>query len=386
MKKRKICVFTGSRSEYGLLYWLMQNIKKDRNLKLQIIASGMHLSSEFGSTYKEIEKDGFKIDKKVNMRLSSENITGVAKSTGTGLIKFAKAMADLRPDVLIVLGDRFEALSVASAALFMQIPIAHIHGGEVTVGSIDDSIRHSISKMSWWHFVATKEYRKRVIQLGENPKRVFQVGGMGVDAIKKTKLINKENLQNKLGFKFGEKFFLVTFHPVTNERNNAGKQIKEILYALSELKNTKFIFTAPNADLYGNIIKKHVYNFVTTNSKKCFFFKSMGRINYLSVLQFVDGVIGNSSSGLSEAPSFKIGTINIGDRQKGRIKASSIIDCSPKKKSINSAIKKLYSRKFQQKLKSTKNPYGIGNASKKIFSIIKNKRLPKNLKKEFFDL
>jgi len=386
MKKRKICVVTGTRAEYGLLYWLMKSIEDDPNLELQVIATGMHLSPEFGNTYKEIEKDGFRINKKVEMILSADTPSAIAKSTGLGMIGFADALEELKPDILLVLGDRFELLAAAFAAVVARIPIGHIHGGETTIGAFDEAIRHSITKMSWWHFVAADEYEKRVIQLGENPGRVFNVGGLGVDAIKKTNLLSKDKLMTKTGIKFGKKNLLITYHPVTLENKTSQQDFKSILDVLSEIKDIYLIFTMPNADSDGRIIKKMISDFVFNQSERSISFTSMGSLNYLSTLQYVDGVVGNSSSGLAEAPTFKIGTINIGDRQKGRLKVESIIDCEPTKKSIKLAIDKLYGHKFQKDLHSVQNPYGDGDAIEKIMSILSNKPIPEEMKKYFYDL
>jgi len=270
--------------------------------------------------------------------------------------------------------------------MFENIPIAHIHGGETTAGAFDEAIRHSITKMSWWHFVAADEYEKRVIQLGESPGRVFNVGGLGVDAIKKTNLLSKDELMIKTGIKFGKKNLLITYHPVTLENKTSQQDFKSLLDVLSEIKDIYLIFTMPNADLDGRIIKKMINDFVFNQSERSISFTSMGSLNYLSTLQYVDGVVGNSSSGLAEAPTFKIGTINIGDRQKGRLKAESVIDCEPTKKSIKLAINKLYSRKFQKDIHSVQNPYGDGDATEKIMSILSNKPIPEEMKKDFYDL
>ena len=383
--KRKICVITGTRAEYGLLYWLMKEIKEDKDLELQIIATGMHLSYEFGLTYKEIEKD-FKIDKKIEMLLSSDTPIGISKSMGLAQISFAEAYDELKPDIVVVLGDRYEIFSAASAAMIARIPIAHIHGGETTEGAFDEAIRHSITKMSHLHFTATKEYKKRVIQLGENPKRVFNVGGMGIENIKRLKLLSKEEFEKSIGFKLNKKNILVTFHPVTLEKSTSKEQFKELLDAIDELSETNIIFTKANSDTDGRIINQMIDDYVSKNSNKAISFTSLGQLRYLSALQFVDAVVGNSSSGLIEAPTFKIGTINIGDRQKGRIKAKSVIDCKPKKEEIKKAFNKLYSKEFQNILKKVKNPYGDGMVSKKIVNILKSVELKDILKKSFYDI
>ena len=386
MNSRKVCIVTGSRAEYGLLYHLMKEIEAVPDLELQIIATGMHLSPEFGLTYKEIEKDGFKIDEKIDILNSSDTSLAISKSTGLGIGGFGEAFKKLTPDLVIVLGDRYEIFSACIAAMFAKIPIGHIHGGETTEGAFDEAIRHSITKMAWWHFVAADEYRKRIIQLGEHPERVFLVGGMGVDSIKKTNLLDKKELQASINFEFGEKSLLVTFHPVTLENNTSEKQFKELLLTLKDLNDTRVIFTKSNADTNGRIINKLIDEYVSENPRQAVAFISMGQLRYLSCMQFVDAVVGNSSSGLLEAPTFRVGTINIGDRQKGRLMAESVINCEPTKESINKAIQTLYSKEFQKNLKKVQNPYGDGNATENIMSIISNKPLPTEIKKGFHDL
>ena len=382
---RKICVITGSRAEYGLLYWLMKEIDADKDLELQIIVTGMHLSKEFGNTYQQIENDGFSINKKVDISLVSDSEVGISKSMGLAMIGLSGAFNDLKPDLIVILGDRFEIFSAASAAMIAKIPIAHLHGGEATEGAFDESIRHSITKMSHLHFTATNKYKDRVVQLGEQPDRVFNVGGLGIDNINKLKLLSKSDLENVINFSFGEKNILVTFHPVTLENSTAKVQFKELLDSINELKNTKIIFTKANSDTDGRIINSMIDDYVD-DYDNTIAFTSMGQLNYLSALQFMDAVVGNSSSGLLEAPSFNIGTIDIGDRQKGRIKADSVISCLPNKKNIDNALKKLYSKDFQNIVKNVKNPYEKGGASKSILDIIKNFNLDNILKKTFYDL
>lgn len=384
MTKRKICVVTGTRAEYGLLYWLMKEIA-DKELQLQLIVTGMHLSPEFGLTYKEIEKE-FKIDKKIEILLSSDTSIGISKSMGLAQISFAEAYEELKPDIVVVLGDRYEIFSATSAAMIAKIPVAHLHGGETTEGLIDEPIRHSITKMSHLHFTATDEYKNRVIQLGEHPSRVFNVGGMGIENIKRLKLLTKEEFENSIDFKLNKKNILVTFHPVTLENSTAKEQFQELLDAIDNLEETNIIFTKANSDTDGRVINQMIDEYVSKNSHKSIGFTSLGQLRYLSALQFVDVVVGNSSSGLTEAPSFKIGTINIGDRQKGRIKASSVIDCEPNKSLIYQAFLKLYSEEFQKIIKDTINPYGDGCASKKIVEILKTVDLEDILKKSFYDL
>ena len=382
---KKICVVTGTRAEYGLLYWLLKEIEADKDLELQLIATGMHLSPEFGLTYQTIEKE-FKINKKIEMLLSSDTSVGISKSMGLAQISFAESYDELKPDIVIVLGDRYEIFSATSAAMIARIPIAHIHGGEKTEGLIDEPIRHSITKMSHLHFTATDEYKNRVIQLGEHPSRVFNVGGMGIENIKRLKLLTKEEFEKSIEFKLNIKNILVTFHPVTLENSTAKEQFQQLLDAIDELEDTNIIFTKANSDTDGRVINQMIDEYVTKNSNKSIVFTSLGQLRYLSALQYVDAVVGNSSSGLAEAPSFKIGTINIGDRQKGRIKASSVIDCEPNKDSILKSFEKLYSKEFQETLKTTINPYGDGYASKKIVEILKSVDLKNILKKSFYDL
>ena len=384
MIKRKICVVTGTRAEYGLLYWLMKEIESDVDLELQIIVTGMHLSPEFGETYHQIETDGFTISKKVDMLLSSDSEAGITKSIGLGIIGFADVFDNLQPDLLVVLGDRFEIFSAVSSAMVSKVPVAHLHGGETTEGAFDEYIRHAITKMSHLHFTATEEYRNRVIQLGEQPDQVFNVGGLGIDNINKLTLLSKSDFEKAINFKLGARNLLVTFHPVTLERYTSKAQFQALLGVIDELEDINVIFTKANADTDGRVINTMIDDYVAQHDNTCVF-TSMGQLNYLSALQFVDAVVGNSSSGLLEAPSFKVGTIDIGDRQKGRIKASSVISCEPNRDSIKSAFSRLYSRDFKNMLKSVKNPYGVGGASKEIKKIIKRTNFNKVLKKTFYN-
>ena len=382
--KRKICVITGTRAEYGLLRWVMEGIQDDSGLTLKIIATGTHLSPEFGLTFREIEQDGFQIDRKVEMLTSSDTPVGIAKSMGLGLIGFADALNELHPDLIVVLGDRFEIFSAVSAALVARIPVAHVHGGETTEGSIDEALRHSITKMSHLHFVAAEEYRQRVIQLGEQPDRVFMVGGLGVDNIKRMKLLDREALEQSLGIQLGEKSLLVTFHPVTLETGTAADQMAALLAVLDGLHDTQLVFTMPNADTDGRVLITMIEQFVAqhANSRA---YTSLGQLRYLSCLAHVDGVVGNSSSGLLEAPSFQKGTINIGDRQRGRLQAASVINCEPTRESITTALKHLYSAGFHTGLWNVRNPYGEGDASEKILATLKSAALDGVLKKSFYN-
>ena len=381
---RKVCIITGTRAEYGLLRWVMQGIKTDPELTLQIIATGMHLSPEFGLTYREIEQDGFQIDRKVEMLTSSDTPVGIAKSMGLGLIGFADALNDLHPDLIVVLGDRFEIFSAVSAALVARIPVAHLHGGEATEGLIDEAIRHSITKMSHLHFVAAEKYRQRVIQLGEQPDQVFLVGGLGADNISRLKLLDRKALQQSLGFELGQKSLLVCFHPATLETNTAAQQMAELLASLDELRNIQLVFTMPNADTDGRVLIQLIEQFVAQHANTRAY-TSLGQLRYLSCMAQVDAVVGNSSSGLLEAPSFQKGTINIGDRQRGRLQAASVINCEPTRHSITAALVRLYSKEFQASLSKVSSPYGEGGASCAIVAKIKSIPLSGVLKKRFYD-
>lgn len=382
---RRICVVTGTRAEYGLLRWVMQGIKDDPDLVLQIIATGMHLSKEFGLTYREIEKDGFQIDRKVEMLTISDTPVGITNSMGLGLIGFADALNELNPDLIVVLGDRFEIYPAVTAALAARIPVAHLHGGEATEGLIDEAIRHAITKMSHLHFVAAEEYRKRVIQLGEQPDRVFLVGGLGVDNIKRLQLLDRAELEDSLDFKLGKKNLLITFHPVTLEKGTAANQMSELLAALADLQDTHLIFTMPNADTDGRVLIRMVEQFVE-NHENARAYVSLGQLRYLSCITHVDGVIGNSSSGLAEVPSFRKGTINIGDRQRGRLQATSVINCEPTRLAVTASLQRLYSTEFQSSLNAVRNPYGDGGASEKIIATIKTVALDGLVKKHFYDI
>ena len=381
----KVCVITGTRAEYGLLKRLMFEIRKNKKLRLNTIVTGMHLSKKFGLTYKEIIKDGFKINKKINLNLRSDATDGIIKSINKGSLGFVKAYKKLKPDIILVLGDRYEIFAAVIAACFSKIPIAHLHGGEITEGSIDEALRHSITKMSHVHFVAAKEYKQRVIQLGENPNRVFNVGGLGVDNIKHLKLLSKTELEKDLNFNFKKRNILINFHPETLNKLSVRKQFNEVLMALKKFNNINLIFTMPNADIGGGVIYKMIKNFVK-NHKNARYFISIGQLRFLSCLKYIDGMVGNSSSGLLEMPSFKKGTVDIGDRQLGRLKAKSIISVKVNKNEIIKGINILYKNKFKNKIKKIKNPYGEGGASIKIVQILLKIKIKDILKKKFFSL
>jgi len=382
MSERKICVVTGSRAEYGLLSGVMQGIQDDPDIELQIIATGMHLSPEFGLTYRVIEEDGFQINAKVEMLLSSDTTVGVAKSIGLGVIGFAEALDRLRPDLLILLGDRFEILAAAEAALIARIPIAHIGGGDVTEGAFDESIRHSITKMSQLHFVTNDVAARRVRQLGENPAHIYNVGSPGIDQIKRLKLIDREALEETLGFKFKEKNLLITFHPVSLDFQTAAEQFQQLLDVLSQLgAGVGLIFTKPNSDPEGRLIMRMIDDYVAKYSNASGHI-SMGQLLYLSTIAQVDVVVGNSSSGLYEVPSFKKPTVNIGDRQKGRLQATSVINCVPQFEDIRRAILTA----LEKDCSETVNPYGDGNSSMNILKKIKQiSNFQALIRKRFFN-
>lgn len=378
--KRKICVVTGTRAEYGLLYWLMKELQEDSDFELQIIATGMHLSPEFGLTYQQIEQDGFIIDEKVEMLLSSDTPVGITKSLGLATIGFADSLERLFPDLLVVLGDRYEILAAVQAALVARIPVAHIAGGDTTEGAIDEAIRHSITKMSHLHFVTNEISAQRVRQLGENPAHVYNVGHTGIDAIKRVRLLEKKELEESLGFAFKPINFLVTFHPVTLEETSSQTQFQELLYALDSFgPEVGIIITKPNSDTDGRVLIQMIDEFCQTRPHVQAYV-SLGQQRYLSAIHHVNAVIGNSSSGLYEVPAFKKPTINIGDRQKGRLKSSSVIDCPPEKEAIIEAIQ----MGLQQDWSEVESMYGDGGASEKIIAILKQQKAYETLLQKHF--
>ncbi|MGL5053241.1 MAG: UDP-N-acetylglucosamine 2-epimerase [Cetobacterium sp.] len=381
---RKICVVTGTRAEYGLLKPLLKKLKDDSEIELSVIITGMHLSPEFGNTYKTIENDGFQNLEKVVMLLSSDSDIGIAKSMGLGMISYSETLSRISPDLLLVLGDRYETLSIVTVANVLKIPVAHLHGGEVTEGAFDDAFRHCISKMSYFHFTSTEEYRKRVIQLGEHPSRVFNVGAIGVENIAKLELISKEELKKDLGIEITDNLFVVLFHPVTLEKNSAEIQINELLNAVKETK-IDAIFIKANSDSNGRVINSRLEEFVKRDSSKYKLFSSLTNHQYLSLIKHSRGLIGNSSSGIIEAPSFKVGNLNIGDRQRGRISAKSTLHCQPIKEEIILGIEKLKSIEFQNLVKNIQSPYGDGDVSSKIMAELK-KIKEIDLKKSFYNL
>ena len=384
---RRICFITGTRAEYGLLSRLMKMVQDDNSTQLQIIATNMHLSPKFGNTYQEIEKDGFAIDKKIPiLEDGKDDANATLKSMAKALAGFADAYDELTPDMVVVLGDRYEILAAATAALIERIPIAHIHGGEITVGAYDDAIRHSITKMSHLHFASTEEYRKRIIQLGEQPDKVFYVGALGVENIKKLPFMGKEEIEEYIHFKLDGNIILVTYHPVTLGAHSAEQDIKEFLAALEERRDLRIVFTMPNSDTGSNVIVEAINKFVENNPNRAIAYKSLGLKRYLSVMKFCCAVVGNSSSGLLEVPSFGIPTLNIGDRQKGRIAADSVYNCDTDKFSILQGLDTIMSPSFKQKAAATHNPYDKEGTAQTIFDVISTYPLEQLKQKHFYDI
>ncbi len=384
---RKICFITGSRAEYGLLSSIMQQIKLSSESCLQVIATNMHLSPEFGLTYKEIEKDGFVIDKKVEMLLSSDTPNGITKSVGLATLGFADAYEDLQPDLIVVLGDRYEILSAVSAALFYKIPIAHIHGGEITEGAFDNSIRHAITKMSHLHFTSTEEHRNRVIQMGEQPSQVFNVGAVGVDNVLNLDYMSRLELEDSLNFSLDDKFLIVTYHPITLSVHSAEQQILDLLAELKPyLDEYKVIFTLPNSDTDGRIIMQHIVDFVSKNAERAAVYTSLGLRRYLSALRYATAVVGNSSSGIIEVPSFGIPTLDIGDRQKGRTSALSVLHVASQRINIREGLKTILSEDFLEQSKSVENPYHKNGTAMAISSCLQKIPLKQLIQKSFFDI
>lgn len=386
MPKRKICVVTGSRAEYGLLYWLMKELEADPELELQIIVTGAHLSPEYGLSCSKIEEDGFYINEKLEMLLSSDTATGMAKSLGLGTIGFADAYRRLQPDLLVLLGDRYEIMAAAQAAMLAQIPIAHLSGGESTEGAVDEAIRHSITKMSHLHFVANESYRRRVIQLGEDPERVFNYGDPALDNIKRLALLSRSELEQEINFKLGELNFLVTYHPVTLESRSAEEGAGELLAALDNYPQARIIITAPNADMGGRAIRRMLEQYAGRHQERVLFRISLGQIHYLSAMKHCQVVIGNSSSGIVEAPVLQTATVNIGNRQQGRLKAASVIDCREEREDIIAALQRAVSPEFQIRLAGVQSLYGDCDASRRIKEKLKSVNLKEMVRKKFYDL
>ena len=383
---RKICVFTGTRAEFGLLRRVMQGIQDSLDLTLQIVATGMHLSPEFGMTIQEIRDDGFEPDETVEILLSGDTPTAVCKSMGLGLIGYGDALQRLKPDILILLGDRFETFCMAAAAQVCRVPLAHIHGGETTEGAIDEAFRHCITKMSHIHFASCEAYRQRIIQLGESPDRVFNVGALGVENIHKSTLLTRQELAESIGFSLDLPYFLVTFHPVTLEKETANMQFQALLDALKHFSDYNIIFSKTNADTDGRVINGMVDSFVEEHPERCVGFESLGMFRYLSAIKHSEAVVGNSSSGIIEVPSFKIPTVNVGDRQKGRIQATSVLNCLPQESAIRHTVARALSPEFRQSISGISNPYEQPNTCATIVGLLKDFPIGNLNKKTFYDL
>ena len=383
---RRIAVVTGSRAEYGLLYWLMREVQADPRLHLQVIVTGAHLSAEFGSTVAEIERDGFRIDEMVDNQLASDSRAAMAKSLGLGALLMPDALRRLRPHALVVLGDRYEILAAAQAAALMGIPVAHISGGEVTEGAVDDWIRHCISKASWWHFAAAEPYRHRIIQLGESPERVFAVGDPALDAIKRLSWIERETLERDLCMSLQRPLFLVTYHPATLSAVSPSDSMRRVLAALEEFPDARVVMTRPNADAGGRELAALASEWSAQHAERARCFTSLGHARYLSLMSLASAVIGNSSSGIVEAPPLRVPTVNIGPRQNGRLKADSIVDCEETTEATVAAIKRVLAPEFQQALSGTRSLYGDSDACVRIKEILATAELPVTLSKRFYDV
>ena len=381
----KICTVTGSRAEFYILKKLIKKLEKSKSIKQHLIVTGSHNSKIFGNTINEIKKQKIKIGRKINILINNDSELGISKSFAVGVERFSKEFLKIKPDILLILGDRYEIFAAAVSACFNRIPIVHIHGGEITQGAIDEAIRHSITKLSHIHFVSTKNYYKNVLQLGENKNHVFNIGSLGVENLKEVNLLKKKVLEKKLNIKFNKKNIIVTFHPETiNSKNQNKKNLKTLLKSLSKLKETTIIFTMPGADVSFKMIISELKKFVKKNKNACLF-ESLGDELYFSLCKVVDLMIGNSSSGIIEMSSFKKGTINIGDRQKGRVMPESVLNVNFDEKKIKNKIKYAYSKKFNSVLKNVKNPYDQRNSSDKLIKILKKIKLKNILKKNFFN-
>jgi len=384
--KKKVCVLTATRAEYGLLRPVIKRLRDDELFDVRIAVTGAHLSPEFGLTYKEIEEDDFPIDKKIEILLSSDTPSSISKSMGLAMLGFADYFSQSKPDLLLVLGDRYETLAVCCAAMNERIPIAHLYGGETTEGAVDEAYRHAITKLSYLHFTSTELYKKRVIQLGEDPSRVFNVGALGIENVLSEPLLERDELEKSLHFELGEHYVVVTYHPVTLESDSSDIGFQALLDALDSFPELRILFTKANADADGRIINEMIDRFVLKRSN-AIAVASLGVKRYLSAVKHSDAVIGNSSSGIIEVPSFHVPTINIGDRQKGRLMAESVINCLPLQDSIVQALETVFSKQFTNSMSQASNPYEKSDTSKNIVKEIKKFLLNKSidLKKAFYD-
>lgn len=384
---RKICVVSGTRAEYGLLSRLIRMIDESDQTELQLVVTNMHLSPTYGETCREIERDGFKIDRRIPIIEEGKNdAVATLKSMARAISGFADAFGELRPDIVVLLGDRYEILAAAEAALIERIPIAHIHGGEVTEGAYDDAIRHSITKMSHLHFTSTEAYSKRVIQLGEHPDRVFYVGSLGVENIKNLHLLSKDEVEKEIGFKVDRQTILVTYHPVTLGTDSVKRDIDSFMEALSLRPELRIIFTMPNSDNGSDVIVQAIHDFVDRNQERAIAFKSLGLLRYLSLMKYSSAVVGNSSSGILEVPSFGIPTLNIGNRQKGRIQSDSVVNSGTRRDEILKGLDKVMSQDFIETCHSVSNPYEKANTAETIFKVISTYPLEGIIQKHFYDL
>ncbi|MEX0694475.1 MAG: UDP-N-acetylglucosamine 2-epimerase [Rhodospirillales bacterium] len=386
MSERKICVITGTRAEYGLLYWLMKEIEADPVLKLQLIVTGAHLEARFGDTVDVIEADGFRIDARVPLDLSDDTPTVITAATGRALSGIGAQLADLQPDIVVLLGDRYEILAAATAAMLHRIPIAHIHGGEVTEGAIDDSMRHAISKISRWHFVAAEPYRQRLVQMGEQPDSVVTVGAPGLDHLERTTLLDADETASVLGIGADQPYFLITHHPTTLGAENPSDEINALLSALEGFREYAYIFTGVNADAGNEQISGAIQRFVASRVGRARLFPSLGQQRYLSAMKYCSAVIGNSSSGIIEAPALDVPTVNIGMRQKGRLRAASVLDCAPDIASIQAAIGTVIDPAFMSSRSDMVPPYGVPGASTRIKNALSSCRIDTDQRKQFYDL
>lgn len=381
-----IHVLTATRAEYGLLRPLIFRLMEECELQVSAVVTGMHLSEEFGMTYHQIEEDGIDIAAKIPILLSSDSASSVSKAMGLAMIGFADFFEQNRPDCLVVLGDRFETLAVCCAAFNAQIPIVHLHGGEKTEGAMDEAYRHAISKLSFLHFTSTEEYRRRVIQLGESPERVFNTGALGVENAKKLTLMSLHELEESLNFSLSSPYAVMTFHPTTLEEDAARKQCQELLDAMDHCSNLRYLCTKANADAGGRVINQMLEQYAQIH-ENTILVDSLGTVRYLTAVKHAAVVLGNSSSGLLEVPSFGVPTVNIGDRQRGRMQAESVINCEPKKEAIISAIEKALTPETQAGAKHAHNPYEGVDTSREMVQHIKEMLTgPRDLKKHFFDL
>ena len=383
---KKIAVFTGTRAEYGLLYWVIKGLQEATEVELQLYVGGMHLSPEFGYTIEQIEKDGFFVNERMEFLLSSDSPVGITKSMGLALINSAEVLERNKPDLIVLLGDRFESMAVAQAAMVACIPIAHIHGGETTEGLIDEAVRHSITKMSHLHFPATEGYKKRIQQLGETPERIFNFGAPGIDSIIKLELLKREELTKALGFSLDQPYFMVTYHPVTLEARGASDSLVNLLKVLDEYPNHQLIVTYPNADTHGRKLIEILDEYQNANPSRVLLTRSLGQLRYLSAMKYCDAVIGNSSSGLIETPTFNVPTVNIGNRQKGRIAGETVLHCDESIESIKDTISKAVSADFIEHCQKSSNPYGTGDSSGRIVEKLINYPLTGIVNKKFYDL